>query len=887
VNVHFPVQYAARSSLERETLTLREVELRLTLTSDLLKRHASRHEAGPSQSAGARPGSDRLFRVSKACKACATSKLRCDEDTPCQRCVKKSLTCDREASSALERNEGTAVFAPVGGRPSTSSSVSTAEPEQSIFADVLYPSPSDSLSASNLGALGPESGNSDIAAASTAVMLGTQAPTIEPYFDETSGWLGPIDSMITDDTASGSWSNNDVLYTDFLKDMLFMPNHYSASEPEMSQGPTAHDVWDEFMASDLDLAGFNDFAFECLRETDPVLQYRTAIDHPAEVPSPEQAASAAGAQAFRSSVWNWTPEAHDTSYAEQTTLSRRPRVVTAKSDFLQYGPNSSDHYPSFVDRQRVVTAILPFCGKHHAARIAASFPTPDQNERAVRMFLHWQTVGTLSWFHVPTFQASSLRAELLAAIIAYGASMSPARAWQSFGVAMTDVVMAAIVHQWHTNNALTRDLQFLQGYALIQHLRFWSGNTRKMEIGESLNQPLVTVLRRAGMLRADHYRGIVVTDLEAGDVLQARWKAWVQQETGVRLVHHTLIHDAQASMSQFMSPLLCATEMNLPLPAPEELWKAVSAEQWKTVYLGLSETEPVRPSLAHCVRSALQQRPIPTHRDVGRYTLYGLWSMIWQEQQVCLLMQSDPSGRDASRSRFGGRQELLTDVLQTLSTDFVTHCGQLGNNSADAETKLILEYLQLVLRTPLQSLPTFAGKEGIDAAQQVYPSLQDWALNREGRQAMWHAGQVYRAARGCAAPSMRNFICVAVYHASLVFWTYGIIVGAQRLRAGRNLSENAQAFDSTVEQSHAFLDGKWSLEADRFVRLGDSSPVIGLSAADLSQSCIALHKVGAVMAVGVQILDRQADGGESTQFVESLTNLMSDLAGGAGAIGFS
>lgn len=32
-------------------------------------------------------------RVSRACKNCALSKLKCDDQKPCRRCVKRNLEC--------------------------------------------------------------------------------------------------------------------------------------------------------------------------------------------------------------------------------------------------------------------------------------------------------------------------------------------------------------------------------------------------------------------------------------------------------------------------------------------------------------------------------------------------------------------------------------------------------------------------------------------------------------------------------------------------------------------------------------------------------------------------------------------------------------------------
>jgi hypothetical protein len=64
--------------------------------ADLLKRHAANHDSdsttkkrkiigGDSPSAG---------RVSHACRACATARVKCEEMKPCGRCRNRNITCE-------------------------------------------------------------------------------------------------------------------------------------------------------------------------------------------------------------------------------------------------------------------------------------------------------------------------------------------------------------------------------------------------------------------------------------------------------------------------------------------------------------------------------------------------------------------------------------------------------------------------------------------------------------------------------------------------------------------------------------------------------------------------------------------------------------------------
>jgi len=75
---------------------------------------------------------------------------------------------------------------------------------------------------------------------------------------------------------------------------------------------------------------------------------------------------------------------------------------------------------------------------------------------------------------------------------------------------------------------------------------------------------------------------------------------------------------------------------------------------------------------------------------------------------------------------------------------------------------------------------------------------------------------------------------------------------------------------------HAFLDDDWALEAAEFVRIGDDSLALGLCVDAAFQSCIALHRVGAVVDVGAHVLDHQANSIDSSRSVETSSHLPSD-----------
>lgn len=104
------------------------------------------------------------------------------------------------------------------------------------------------------------------------------------------------------------------------------------------------------------------------------------------------------------------------------------------------------------------------------------------------------------------------------------------------------------------------------------------------------------------------------------------------------------------------------------------------------------------------------------------------------------------------------------------------------------EVHMFSQLLRMNLCVAFEDLQLLAGKEGEDEARRVYPSLKQWYRSPECREAMWHAGQVVRAARRPAGrspnaahsptpdvPWLRDFNAVAPYHAELALWAYGLL----------------------------------------------------------------------------------------------------------------
>jgi hypothetical protein len=221
-------------------------------------------------------------------------------------------------------------------------------------------------------------------------------------------------------------------------------------------------------------------------------------------------------------------------------------------------------------------------------------------------------------------------------------------------------------------------------------------------------------------------------------------------------------------------------------------------------------------------------------------------------------------------------------------------------SSTALELKMLIELLLTQLHVSFENLQLFAGREGEEEARRVYPSLLQWATSREARTALFHAGQVVRYAkllnkRKCGLHGVGGFFAVAVYHAALAFWAFGIL----GLRPGYNHDiQQPSAVDANKADggggNHGeeliWLDVEESLVTKSFIALGHGIPCFS-TAAHVGSEHVAekdtarLCEPQKVMIAIVKILRgtcREGDeGSPPPPLVENLSQLIKELGNAA------
>jgi len=249
--------------------------------------------------------------------------------------------------------------------------------------------------------------------------------------------------------------------------------------------------------------------------------------------------------------------------------------------------------------------------------------------------------------------------------------------------------------------------------------------------------------------------------------------------------------------------------------------------------------------------------------------LHGFWSLIWDFRQLHSIHRPDtfspgPTGQNPN-ILLGSRRQELVRLLQHFET--VTA----GWHELSAQERLVLNTLQMNLHVSLDDLQLFSGKDGEEEARRIYPTLQEWCDGPDSRQAVWHAGQVLALAKLFPPGHLKDFYAVAVHHAALALWTWGVVRKAMRK-------------PSTAGHGFVFLDGP---EAG-WAGLGEGEPVIrGPLRADGEATTATLEDPRSCMEVAQEILRANFGGARDAlpPIVENLCLLIKQLGNAAWAVG--
>ena len=524
------------------------------------------------------------------------------------------------------------------------------------------------------------------------------------------------------------------------------------------------------------------------------------------------------------SIWRFVPTPEIHGYSEQTNLSlpNQDKIVESPDSFTNGNRRATAEKLDPQTRDKILAIVIGQL-KPQIMPAVASFPSLELLDNLIQFFLAGPMPSVRSWIHTSSFRPRKTRPELLLAMAAAGAVLTPDRSLRKLGYAIQEVIRNHLPTIFESDNTTIRGLELQQALMLNLDIGVWSGNSRKIEIAESFQQPLLTMLRRGGRFKRSAYPLFMVSAEDDGKGLDRKWRTWVEQESLKRLVYKLLGHDAKTSMSLSVSPLFSYSELALPLPESQGLWEASSATEWKTMYCTKYATSSTRiPSLTECVANLDLLETYGSLIDIDLSCsayLFAVWGMVWEYRKLSLLFRNQANVWDKGL--------ILMTRYQELTKIFDCYRLSYGDKST-----LLLELILVHLHASLEDIQLLLGFEGPEESRQAQLSVKEWANSKASRQAVWHAGQLIKATGSLPPLQLRDFNAVALFHAGLTLWAYGQ-AGRMFTAERSDISEGAAVTRSHSASQAVWLDEDETITTLRYISLGRGQPTLHGARPDL------------------------------------------------------
>jgi hypothetical protein len=308
----------------------------------------------------------------------------------------------------------------------------------------------------------------------------------------------------------------------------------------------------------------------------------------------------------------------------------------------------------------------------------------------------------------------------------------------------------------------------LQAFYIQLYLGYFSGIARNIEKAEASSMLGTTMIRRGQLLRAEQYQPVNTSPDWTLLSLEQQWCRWVKQETQKRLVYFAVTLDSHVSMSRRINVLFPYAEVETPLPSASALWESSEPMHWNQMTQRTFESESL-PSL----RSVLRQPQLLFNssnsadmRTAAFIAFSGFWPLVHEFRQMESLLTEAQNWNDFV---INSRHSELTTTLGILE-------GEIGEVARPcSKGNIIRELVSLHLYASFYDLSNYSGRGSTQEALTALPYTQRWYESPHSRQALWHAGQILKAARELEAEALADIYVIALYHAGFILWIWGVM----------------------------------------------------------------------------------------------------------------
>lgn len=398
-------------------------------------------------------------------------------------------------------------------------------------------------------------------------------------------------------------------------------------------------------------------------------------------------------------------------------------------------------------------------------------------------FLHFDQV--LPFMHRATLPRSGADELLLLAMAAIGSAYLPEDSNSStFTSSMLEFTRRLMLYREESSESEPDPRTVARVRLLLTVGLMYCGQIEPSKAGIAHARLLIDVHRSA----ADEFIQLGVPSGQHGNGTEADWLIWCRREAAIRLAHSAWLVDTMLKCHFGIRSGLCKSNPDLPLPCPDSLWNALTAQEWAHTGNGhFAETT----SLANALNELYIDKRLPRGRgEFARIIMiHGLFHRFWEVESY----YSDPlSSWEPNAARQSSLEVLPHDRIwlpgikifrkwENISADAIDVLHWQANatigqaSGLEHSTVLHLHFARIVLLVPHPQILRFAKAWGSGDVRETSDReiVRRWAVQHQykARLAAIHAGVVLWHIRRYSIDAFYEGPAVAL--ATLTLWAFG------------------------------------------------------------------------------------------------------------------
>ena len=410
--------------------------------ADLLNRHEQSHDRQAGE--GHRPRVEKGERVTTACLACVTSKVKCQESKPCVRCLKRGIVCETTTGYLQNSSDSASMDGSRDGPGALESSVSGKHGLNQVTgfrgnSQIHQNWPNET----HKGSSGLHADLEVDKASKPNISMYPDAREIARRFSILDGIIDRDIGTVRPSYHSGGETNNNgnALFDETFRDLAYLPGDSQFSD---GLGFTPRD---SYFSQDLDFGMWDidlDSVELAYQHADNVIVEQQALHHPTNHGHGVQKDVSKRYAAFERSPWLWTPTQKDQALNENNALSVDEQSIHSVLTPDSPAATLDEFVHCCIDiRMRDQMLGLIFTLQTGSKQVP-SFPSLDLLNSIIKVYFVQQRLRVDHLIHAGTFDPNKTLPHLLLAIISAGSTVISTPVIWKLGLALQEVVRCAL-----------------------------------------------------------------------------------------------------------------------------------------------------------------------------------------------------------------------------------------------------------------------------------------------------------------------------------------------------------------------------------------------------------------------------------------------------------